>query len=147
MTTIKFNRLSISIFYFIMMLSVTLLFQSCAPSHEFATSSVVPGAKGSVKVKKDNNNNYTIELSVMHLADPKRLSPPKQVYIVWMDTDENQPQNIGQLHTSNSLLSKTMKSSLKTVSSSKPTSFFITAEDESGIQYPSGTEVLRTGSF
>ena len=139
--------MTISIYYFSILVCVALLLQSCVSSHAFSTSAVVPGAKGSVKVQKDKNNNYNIELTVTHLADSKRLTPPKDMYIVWMETEESGAKNIGQLNTSSSFLSKTMKSSLKTVSSSKPTRFFITAEDDSSVQYPSGVEVLRTESF
>ena len=42
---------------------ITVLAQSCAKKITFATSSVVPAAEGSVKVKKDKNNNYNIELN------------------------------------------------------------------------------------
>jgi hypothetical protein len=104
----------------------------------------VPAAEGSVQVKKDKNNNYKIVLSVKRLADSKRLNPSKEVYIVWMETEQDGIKNIGQLKTSSSLLSKELRSSLTAVSTSKPITFFITAEDNAGIQYPVGQEVLRT---
>ena len=148
MKAIKFSKLSINIYYFAILVGLTLLLQSCSASkHAFAISSVVPEAKGSVTVKKDNNSNYNIDLSVMHLADPKRLTPPKEMYVLWMETEQNGTKNIGQLKTSSSLLSKTMKSSLKTESSSKPTRFFITAEDQANNENPAGVEVLTTGTF
>lgn len=122
------------------------LMSSCATKYAFNTSSVVPAAEGSVKVKKDKNNNYNIELDVKRLADPKRLSPAKDTYVVWMETEQNGRKNIGQLKTSSGLFSGTLKSSIKTVSPFKPISFFITAEDNADIQYPAGQEVLRTGN-
>jgi hypothetical protein len=115
----------------------------CASKYTFATSSVVPAAEGTVKVTKDDNNNYSIDLNVKRLADPKRLTPPKNMYIVWMEGDQNVAKNIGQLKTSSSMFSGQLKSSLKTVSSYKPTAFFITAEDNSDVQTPAGPEVLR----
>ena len=90
----------------------------------FQTSSVVPAAEGTVKVKKNKNKNYNIELSVIGLADPSRLDPPRKVYMVWMNTQENGIKEVGQLKTSSSLLSKTMKSSLKTSVPFQPTGFF-----------------------
>lgn len=124
-----------------------VLFGSCGTSkYNFLTSSVVPAAEGQVKVKKDGNNNYKIELDVMRLADSKRLTPSKEMYIVWMETEQNGRKNIGQLKTSSSLLSSALKSSLNTVSPFKPTGFYITAEDDANIQYPSGEVVLRTGT-
>jgi hypothetical protein len=122
-----------------------LLLQSCATRHTFSTSSVVPAAEGSVKVKKDNNNNFKIDLDVRHLADPKRLSPSREMYVVWLETERDGAKNIGQLNTSSGLLSNTLKSSLNTVSSFKPTGFFITAEDNATTQYPSDFIILRTG--
>ncbi|MEO7045312.1 MAG: hypothetical protein ABI091_08360 [Ferruginibacter sp.] len=75
---------------------------------------------------------------------PDRLNPPKKFYIVWMNSDNHSAKNIGQIKTSSSLLSKTLKSSLKTVSTTQPTSFFITSEDDANIQYPAGVVVLTT---
>lgn len=125
-----------------------VLLQSCGTTkYNFLTSSVVPAAEGTVKVKKDNNNNYSIDLNVMRLADPKRLSPSRSFYIVWMETEQNGRKNIGQLKTSSGMLSRTLKSSLKTVSTFKPTGFFITAEDDANVQYPSGETVLSAGSL
>ena len=124
-----------------------LLLTSCARKFAFNTSQVVPAAEGSVKVKKDKNNNYNIDLKVNRLADPKRLLPAKEMYLVWMDTEQNGTKNIGQLRTSSGLLSKTLKSSLETVTPFKPRRFFITAEDDANLQYPSGVMVLNTSNF
>ncbi len=128
---------------FILFLSLA----SCSRKISFQTSSVVPAAEGSVKVKKDNNNNYSIDLNVIRLADPKRLEPSKSTYVVWVETAENGSKNIGSLNTSSSMFSKTLKSSLKTVSPFKPVSLFITAEDNADIQYPGSQVVLRTDRF
>ncbi len=126
---------------------LVLSLASCSRKISFQTSSVVPAAEGSVKVKKDKNNNYSIDLNVIRLADPKRLDPPKSTYVVWIETAENGSKNIGSLNTSSSMFSKTLKSSLKTVSPFKPVSLFITAEDNADIQYPGTQMVLRTGNF
>lgn len=138
----KKNIFSIVITFFLVF-SLT----SCSKKISFQTSSVVPAAQGSVKVKKDNNNNYSIDLNVIRLADPKRLEPSKSTYVVWIETSENGSKNIGSLNTSSSMFSKTLKSSLKTVSPFKPVSLFITAEDNADIQYPGSQVVLRTDRF
>jgi len=119
----------------------------CSKKMAFQTSSVVPSAEGTVKVKKDDNNNYSIDLKVIRLADPMRLEPPKSTYVVWIETAKNGSKNIGSLNTSGSMFSKTLKSFLKTVSSLKPLSLFITAENDADIQYPSSYVVLRTDRF
>jgi len=117
---------------------------SCAKRMTFATSRVAPSAEGRVKIKKDKNNNYAINLKVTHLADPKRLVPPRRTYIVWMETMRNGTKNIGNLNTSSGLFSKTLKSSLNTVTPYKPIGFFITAENAISITYPNGEVILRT---
>ncbi len=147
MKSVKLKAVTQNIFIVMMILFAMMVTQSCAHKISFGTSSVVPAAEGSVKVKKDKNNNYNIDLSVIRLADPKRLSPSKQLYVVWMDANQNGTKNIGQLKTSSSMLSKTLKSSLKTVSSVKPTRIFITAEDDAAVQYPGGQVALDTSSF
>ena len=64
------------------------------------------------------------------MAESPRLDPPKKVYIVWMKTDRNETKEVGQLQTSSSFLSKTLKSSLKTSVPFQPIAFVITAEDD-----------------
>ena len=123
-----------------------IMLQSCdTTKYVFSISPIVPAAEGSVKVKKDKNSNYNIDLDVKNLAEPKRLSPAKETYIVWMETEQNGSKNIGQLKISSGVLSNTLSSSLKTVATFKPTGFFITAENDANIQYPDGQTVLTTG--
>ncbi len=147
MRTIKRENFTASIFSVAIVLFAIFSLESCARKIAFTTSTVVPAAQGSAKVKKDKNDNYNIELNVIRLADPKRLNPPKDTYIVWMETEQNGTKNIGQLKTSSSLFSKTLKSSLETVTSFKPTRFFVTAEDNANIQHPGMQVVLRTEPF
>ena len=147
MKAAKFTNFTRKTYSIALLLFITLLLQSCSDEIPFLTSSVVPSAEGSVKVKKDQNNNYNIELNVERLAEPKRLTPPKEVYIFWMETAEKRTKNIGQLVTSRSFFSKMLISSLETVASDKPTRFFITAEDDANVQYPTEQVVLSTASF
>jgi len=144
MKIIKINNRTAGFFSVGILLLISFMLPSCARKMSFQTSNVVPAAEGSVKVKKNKNKNYDINLSVIRLADPSRLNPPKKVYIVWMDTEQNGTKEVGQLNTSSSLLSKTMKSSLKTSVPFQPTDFFITAEDDADMHSPSGQVVLRT---
>jgi hypothetical protein len=135
-------------FYFtaFILLSFTVL-TACSRKIMFVNSAVVPAAEGSIKMKKDNNNNYSIDLSVIRLADPQRLSPAKKLYLVWMDVENSSTKNIGRLSTSSGLFSNTLKSSLQTVTAFKPVKIFITAEDDPGILYPAGQVVLTTTNF
>ncbi|MBO9199410.1 MULTISPECIES: hypothetical protein [Niastella] len=113
----------------------------------FVTSTVVPEAEGSVKVRKDKNKNYEIDIHVDHLADPKKLTPSKKTYVVWIETKESGPKNIGQLHTGSSMLSKAKKADISSVSTYKPSRVFITAEDNPAIESPGTQVVLTTDTF
>jgi hypothetical protein len=117
---------------------------SCATKATFLNSAVVPAAQGTVKVKKDGNKNYVIKIQLRNLAEAKRLTPSKNTYVVWMETDDNTIKNIGQVKSSTYLLSKKLKGSFETVSSFKPSKIFLTAEDDANIQYPSYSDVILT---
>jgi hypothetical protein len=137
-------RRSALVFFSLVML--TTLY-SCAKKVSFQASSVVPAAQGSVKLTKDNNNNYGIKIYLANLAEPDRLQPSKSSYVVWMETDENATKNIGQMNTSAGFMSGKLKASFETVSAVKPTKIFITAENDPGIQYPGMQVVLTTEPF
>jgi hypothetical protein len=128
----------------VMALLITVLISSCATTMKFTNSPIVPAAEGKAKIKKDRNNNYAIDINVVNLVESKKLSPPRNTYVVWMETEGNSAKNIGQLQPSTSLLSKTWKGELKTTSPSKPTRIFITAEDNGNAQYPDTQTVLMT---
>jgi hypothetical protein len=124
-----------------------LLLASCSKKINFSTSTVVPAATGAVKIKKDNNNNYALNVSLRNLAPSTRLTPPRPLYIVWVDTESNGVKNIGQVNTSSGVFSKKLKASLEAHLPFKPTRVFITAEDLQTIQYPGGQVILSTKSF
>ncbi|HPH20040.1 MAG TPA: hypothetical protein PLE32_14720 [Haliscomenobacter sp.] len=146
MNFIKSKRLATKVHTAFTLLLAIAVLQSCGiTKYDFSISPVVPAAEGSVKVKQDKNSNYNIDLNVKHLAAPARLSPAKEMYIVWMETEQNGVKNIGQLKIPSGMFSITPSSSLKTVATFKPTSFFITAEDNANVQYPDGQTVLSTG--
>lgn len=116
---------------------------SCSPeAHSFQLSTVVPAAKGTVKVKQDDNKNYVIKIELTDLAGPERLQPAKNTYVVWMEAENKSTKNIGQIKSS-----KSLSASLEALSPFKPQKIFITAENDSGIQYPEGQVVLSTGDL
>jgi len=119
---------------------LTLVLVSCGTSKMmFENSSVVPAATGEVKVKKDKNENYAIDVSVKNLAPPQKLSPSKDLYMVWMEDGKNPVQKLGRIDPSSSL-----KGSLTALATVKPTKLFITAEDNAEVTYPTGEVVLTT---
>lgn len=142
----KIKRTVTSIF--IPLIAVILLTAvGCTKKLIFQDSSVVPAARGYVKIKKDENNNYRIKLELSNLAEIKRLDPQKESYVVWMSSDNNNTINLGRISSSGSLLSKRLTVSFETVTAIKPSLIFITAETESNVKYPGGTTVLTTGKF
>jgi len=122
-------------------------FSSCTRKAVFQISPIVPAARGYVKTKKDSNKNYNIYVSLEDLAEPNRLTPPKHAYVVWLATTDNITKNIGQVKTSKSFMSHTLKGSFETVSATKPVKIFITAEDDATVQSPSPMMVMTTDNF
>jgi len=120
---------------------------ACGKKFVFLSSSVVPAAKGHVNMRSDKNKNYVVSVSISNLAEATRLQPSKITYVIWMVTDQGKTENIGQLKSSSSLLSKELTASFKTVTSSKPTKIFISAENDGSVQYPGEQIVLTTNVF
>ncbi len=142
----KTIKLDMYIKYGLVLISLVFLvlsFSSCAKKITFLTSKVVPAARGDVMVKKDKNKNYDIKLELSYLAEPNRLLPPKNAYVVWLVSDESDiPINLGQIVGTSKLNIK-----FETVSSSKPKRIFITAEEDPSIQYPGDMVVLESNNF
>ncbi|WP_461070946.1 hypothetical protein [Spirosoma horti] len=113
---------------------------SCTPKMTFLNSTIAPAATGGITVKKDKNNNYILNVSVMNLAEPKQLTPPKETYVVWMESDENSVKKLGQIAPR----SKALKGELRTTSTDKPKEVYITAENDANITYPNGDIILTT---
>ena len=67
---------------------------SYAKKITFLSSSVVPAARGYVKVTRDKNENYVIQVQVLDLAEVNRLQPSKHAYVVWILTDKEIINNL-----------------------------------------------------
>lgn len=81
------------------------------------------------------------------MAEPQRLTPPKSVYIVWVETYQHEMKNVGLLKTEGGVISKELKSTLNTMTPYKPMNIFITAEDSQAVTSPGSNVVLRTGEI
>jgi hypothetical protein len=147
MKATKLNALTKNIFLGILTTMMIFSFTSCAVKAPFLTTSVAPAAEGKVKVKRDHNNNYVVKISVDNLVEVERLQPPRKTYVVWMRSDQEYTENIGQLNSSKGFLSKQLKATFETVSSSRPIEVYITAEDDGSTGYPSDQIVLKTNQF
>lgn len=147
MTVLKITTSSKLFKVFSLMLVVILVASSCSNKISFLTSTVVPAARGTVKIKNDSNKNHTINIALLNLAEPERLNPAKKMYMVWMETDQGATKNIGQIMTDNGTFSKTLKADFKTVTSFTPVKIFITAENDANVQSPSWEIILTTAKF
>ena len=125
----------------------TLSNSSCSNKLYFGTSPVVPAARGYVKMDKDRNANYTIELVISDLAEVERLQGGKKTYVVWMSSEGDKPRNLGQITSDEKRMSKKLSATFHSVSATKPTRVFITAEEDGTVQYPGGQEILSTESI
>ena len=141
------NKKINSFFNLLLMILILFSINSCTKKIAFLTSSVVPAARGDVKVSKDKNMNYVIQVHISELAEVSRLSPPKQTYVVWMVTDQNDAKNIGRINSKMGGMLKQLNASFETVSDLKPNKIFITAEDDASVQFPNSQIILSTDRF
>ncbi len=147
MKTKKIKSLAKSTLLGIFVTLMVIAFTSCSKKMSLLNSTVVPSAKGFVEVKRDNNENYTIKVEVNDLAEVERVQPSKTTYVVWMETEQGNVENLGQLVSSTGFLSKRRTASLETVSSFKPVKVFITAEDGTNVRYPDSKVIITTDTF
>ncbi|HZQ23508.1 MAG TPA: hypothetical protein VFA89_12000 [Terriglobales bacterium] len=98
----------------------------------------VPAANGNAVLTKDSNGNTVVDLKVQHLAKPQNLTPPKNVYVVWIQPRGGAATNEGELRVNDNL-----QAEFKTPTTYKTFDIFVTAEDNASATQPTGPEVLR----
>jgi hypothetical protein len=107
---------------------------------QMSTSPTIPAAAGSVHFAPAANGNTSVNLTVKHLAQPEKLTPPTHVYVVWVRADQTaEPQNIGAL-----VVDKELNGTLNTVTALHSFALFITAEASAQVQKPSEPQLLWT---
>ncbi len=142
------STINSSLFKYLFFTIISLSFLSaCSKKVMFQNSVIVPAARGYVKVSKDDNKNFVIKVELTNLAEVTRLQPPKKSYVIWLVSDDEITKNIGQIKSSSSMLSSKLKASFETVSSSKPTKIFITAENDENVKVYGNQIVLTTDKF
>ncbi len=147
MKTMKMNALAYKIFLGVFVLLFLFAVDTSAKKVKFLPSTIAPAARGTVKIKKDNNKNNNIKIELFDLAEVSALTPPKLNYIVWMVTEDQLVKNIGKIESSTGFLSKKLKGSFETSTPFKPMKIFISAEDDPSSQYPGDQVVLTTQAF
>jgi hypothetical protein len=147
MNRIRLNSTKSRIFLGVFTTLFLLSFSSFAKKVRFTTSTIVPAARGYVKISHDKNRNYILKIQISNLAEVSRLQPSKSAYIVWMITSESNTMNLGQIKSSSGFLTKNLKASFETSTPFKPVQIFVTAEDDTGIQIPGTQMILTTPKF
>ncbi len=141
------NAISIKAVMGVFLILLGSCLKSYAEKADFLISTMVPAARGFVKIKKDGNKNYAMEIKIKNLAEVDRLSPSHKTYVIWMVTDKGDVKNIGRLKSSSSLFSKNLKATFATTVTSKPSKVYITAEDDPSIEYSYAEQVLSTAAM
>lgn len=147
MATMKLNTLTNKIFLGVFALLIFFSVDVSAKKVKFLNSSVVPAARGYVKITRDKNLNYSINISISNLAEVFRLEPSKLSYIVWMVTDDASILNMGKISSTTGFLTKKLMATFETVTPLKPIQIIITAEDDPSRQTPGQQVVLSTNKF
>lgn len=141
--SIRSNRPSIKTsFRILSFIFAAILLSACSKKVTFPVSEVVPAAEAVLKVEKDSNKNYEIDLEVTNLAEADRLTPARKYYVVWMVTKEHGTINVGNLN-----VNRKNKAELTTGTPYEPIRIFITAEDDRSPVLPSTQVVLNSGDF
>ena len=119
----KILKLSLLVFMF------TLF--SCSSTSQFPVSDVLPAARIEAKLSEDDNNNTEIEITAHHLANPKRLSPSKNLYVVWVVTENGMVKNVGKM-----IQDGHKKVKLDIITPFEVKEILITAEDNGNVTKP-----------
>jgi hypothetical protein len=104
---------------------------------QMTASPKLPGAQGEILVKQESNGNLSLIVRTEHLAQPGALTPPANVYVVWLQQPNEKPQNVGELQ-----VDKKENGELKTQTAFKHFKIFITAEQRGQADAPQAQTVL-----
>ena len=129
----------------IVMLGLSL--NACSEKMVFKNSLIAPAARGDVRVRKDRNENYSVDVSISNLAEIERLQGENNTYVVWVVTEGENPKNIGQIQSGKSGIQNKLRASFQSVTSKKPLKVFITAEKDGAIEVPGPKVVLSTDTI
>lgn len=96
-----------------------------------------PAARATITITTGNNGNEDLDIKAHALAVPSSLTPPENVYVVWIEPPGHEPQNHGELRVDQHL-----QGELQTETPYKRFSVFITAEQNAQEREPEGPKVL-----
>lgn len=120
-------------------LSLLTFLCACAEKTAVQPTPAEPAAMGEVKTSRDPNGNTALHLVVRHVAPPQNLQPPKNSYVVWVESPEGQYTSLGQLKIGNN-----RDGEITGVTPLKQFRLVVTAEDFGTVTAPSDQVVLKT---
>lgn len=139
MTMTHLRRITRKLYVIGLALALFCTVAIAAKKFPLTASSIVPAALGQVNIDKDKNGNTTVRITVEHLANPQNLTPAADVYVVWFQDRDGNPEKRGQLK-----VDKNLKAKFESVTTAKSFDLFITGELDKSTKVPGGTEVFRT---
>lgn len=114
-------------------------FSSGGKIYHMTANNDVPAASGTVRAKVDKDNGNTqLDVKVKSLARPTTLTPPGNVYVVWVQLQDGEAHKVGVIRVDNDL-----NGELKGTTTAKNFEIFITAEQSESVNAPSSRELLR----
>ena len=96
-----------------------------------------PAARGQVTAKPGDNGNRDLDIKVHSMAQPNSLTPPANVYLVWLQEPGRDPRNLGQIQ-----IDDKQKGELQVITPFARFKLFITAEQNAQEHTPLGPTVL-----
>ena len=113
---------------------------ACGPqSYALRGTPKASGADGTLKVKKTEAGNYMLEAEMEHLPPAKRIEAGKKVFLVWLLAEDKQPVKLGKLAYD----SGDREGLIAATTTEKSFVFRVTAEENSGVDAPSGTVIYE----
>lgn len=106
-------------------------------SAKMMAGTVTPGAQGTVRFRTGSNDNTELDIKTSALAPPSSLTPPKNIYVVWLQPPGEDAKDLGALKVGSD-----EQGELKTVTPNKRFKVFITAEQNGNLKEPEGPIVL-----
>ncbi len=103
------------------------------------SSAAMPGAEGVVTATKGANGNTTLVIRVKHLAPASKVADDAQVYVVWVEPQGGQPQNVGVL-----TVDRDLQGTLTTITPHTNFKVMVTPEPNGQVDSPSHDEVFST---
>jgi hypothetical protein len=120
---------------------VALALAGCSGQIQLQPDPRIPAARGTVVTSGSPNGNTRLQLQVRFLAEPARVRPGSNSYVVWVQSPDPgaKPQNIGALR-----VDKSLSGALESVTPLPAFSLFLTCEDSPTIELPTGEPLMLT---